>query len=285
MSDKLTIKSTTSDGKEHTISAEFENTLDVSSESKPVTDNLIGTDAIIGKTVTNFFTTIVGKSAYSEYIELNPLVSTEYLSELFALFKTDNSGFNTNANLRVYYYDANKNELTWYALGTISYEPLLTRKAKYIRIFIKDNVVAQNYPNAKISEISVRSVTDNLIGTDAIIGKTVTNFFTTIVGKSAYSEYIELNPLVSTEYLSELFALFKTDNSGFNTNANLRVYYYDANKNELTWYALGTISYEPLLTRKAKYIRIFIKDNVVAQNYPNAKISKISVRSVRKAEA
>ena len=158
MSDKLTIKSTTSDGKEHTISAEFENTLDVSSESKPVTDNLIGTDAIIGKTVTNFFTTIVGKSAYSEYIELNPLVSTEYLSELFALFKTDNSGFNTNANLRVYYYDANKNELTWYALGTISYEPLLTRKAKYIRIFIKDNVVAQNYPNAKISKISVRSV-------------------------------------------------------------------------------------------------------------------------------
>lgn len=40
MSDKLTIKSTTSDGKEHTISAEFENTLDVSSESKPVTDKM-----------------------------------------------------------------------------------------------------------------------------------------------------------------------------------------------------------------------------------------------------
>ena len=40
MIDKLTIKSTTSDGKEHTISAEFENTLDGRTESKPVTDKM-----------------------------------------------------------------------------------------------------------------------------------------------------------------------------------------------------------------------------------------------------
>ena len=143
----------------------------------------------------------------------------------------------------------------------------------------------RNNDKSLCKKLGVNCFSDNFIDTDTIIGKTITNFFTTIVGESAYSEYIELNPLVSTEYLSELCALFKTDNSGFNTNANLRVYYYDANKNELTWYALGTISYEPLLTRKAKYIRIFITDNVVAQNYPNAKISEISVRSVTKAEA
>lgn len=40
MSETLTIKSTTSDGKEHVVSAEFENTLDVSTESKPVTDKM-----------------------------------------------------------------------------------------------------------------------------------------------------------------------------------------------------------------------------------------------------
>ena len=135
----------------------------------------------------------------------------------------------------------------------------------------------RNNDKSLCKKLGINCFSDNFIDTDARIGKTVTSFFTTIVGTSAYSEYIELTPLVSTEYLSELCALFKTDNSGFNTHANLRVYYYDANKNELTWYALGTNSYEPSLTRKAKYIRIFIKDNVVAQNYPNAKISEISV--------
>ena len=135
----------------------------------------------------------------------------------------------------------------------------------------------RNNDKSLCKKLGINCFSDNFIDTDAIIGKTVTSFFTTVVGESAYSEYIELNPLISTEYLSELCALFKTDNSGFNTNANLRVYYYDANKNELTWYALGTNSYEPLLTRKAKYIRIFIKYITVIQNYPDAKISEISV--------
>lgn len=118
-------------------------------------NNFIDTDAIIGEKVTEFFTTTVDKHAFSEYIELNSLISTEYLSQLCALFKTDNSGFNTNSNLRIYYYDNSKNELTWYALGTVSYEPLRTRKAKYIRIYIDDKTVAENYPDSKITEISV----------------------------------------------------------------------------------------------------------------------------------
>lgn len=104
-----------------------------------------------------FITVLPTNEAYSDYIKISDLVSTEYLYQLVGLLKTDSTAFNTEYNGRVYYYDKNKEPLTWYAISSVSYENNIIRKAKYVRFWINSVNLINLNPSARISELSVGS--------------------------------------------------------------------------------------------------------------------------------
>ena len=112
----------------------------------------------IGTNVNDFFITRLSNGqTFSDYISISKLVSTEYLYHLVALLKTDNVNFNSSYNGRIYYYDENKDVITWYAISSVSYENTIIRKSKYVRFWLNDSVLIDLNPTAKITELSVGS--------------------------------------------------------------------------------------------------------------------------------
>lgn len=111
-----------------------------------------------GTLARDFFITVLStNAAFSDYIKISDLVSSEYLYQLVGLLKTDSTAFNTEYNGRVYYYDKNKEELTWYAISSVSYENNIIRKAKYVRFWINSVKLIDLNPSARITELSVGS--------------------------------------------------------------------------------------------------------------------------------
>lgn len=149
-----------------------------------------------GTLARDFFITVLSTNeAYSDYIKISDLVSTEYLYQLVGLLKTDSTAFNTEYNGRVYYYDKNKEPLTWYAISSVSYEHNIIRKAKYVRFWINDVNLINLNPSARISELSVgsnlKSYVPNVIKAkySKILNRVLSNTNFKVINRLGYRGY------------------------------------------------------------------------------------------------
>lgn len=149
-----------------------------------------------GTLARDFFITVLStKEAYSDYIKISDLVSTEYLYQLVGLLKTDSTAFNTEYNGRVYYYDKNKEPLTWYAISSVSYEHNIIRKAKYVRFWINSVNLINLNPSARISELSVgsnlKSYVPNVIKAkySKILNRVLSNTNFKVINRLGYRGY------------------------------------------------------------------------------------------------
>lgn len=149
-----------------------------------------------GTPARDFFITVLStNAAYSDYIKISELVSTEYLYQLVGLLKTDSTAFNTEYNGRVYYYDKNKELLTWYAISSVSYENNIIRKAKYVRFWINSIELINLNPNARITELSVgsnlKSYVPNVIKAkySKILNRVLSNANFKIINRVGYRGY------------------------------------------------------------------------------------------------
>lgn len=149
-----------------------------------------------GTLARDFFITVLSTNeAYSDYIKISDLVSTEYLYQLVGLLKTDSTAFNTEYNGRVYYYDKNKEPLTWYAISSVSYEHNIIRKAKYVRFWINNVNLINLNPSARISELSVgsnlKSYVPNVIKAkySKILNRVLSNANFKVINRLGYRGY------------------------------------------------------------------------------------------------
>lgn len=149
-----------------------------------------------GTLARDFFITVLSTNeAYSDYIKISDLVSTEYLYQLVGLLKTDSTAFNTEYNGRVYYYDKNKELLTWYAISSVSYEHNIIRKAKYVRFWINSVNLINLNPSARISELSVgsnlKSYVPNVIKAkySKILNRVLSNTNFKVINRLGYRGY------------------------------------------------------------------------------------------------
>ena len=149
-----------------------------------------------GTLARDFFITVLSTNeAYSDYIKISDLVSTEYLYQLVGLLKTDSTAFNTEYNGRVYYYDKNKELLTWYAISSVSYENNIIRKAKYVRFWINSVNLINFNPSARISELSVgsnlKSYVPNVIKAkySKILNRVLSNTNFKVINRLGYRGY------------------------------------------------------------------------------------------------
>lgn len=149
-----------------------------------------------GTLARDFFITVLSTNeAYSDYIKISDLVSTEYLYQLVGLLKTDSTAFNTEYNGRVYYYDKNKELLTWYAISSVSYENNIIRKAKYVRFWINSVNLINLNPSARISELSVgsnlKSYVPNVIKAkySKILNRVLSNTNFKVINRLGYRGY------------------------------------------------------------------------------------------------
>lgn len=149
-----------------------------------------------GTLARDFFITVLSTNeAYSDYIKISDLVSTEYLYQLVGLLKTDSTAFNTEYNGRVYYYDKNKEPLTWYAISSVSYEHNIIRKAKYVRFWINSVKLINLNPSARISELSVgsnlKSYVPNVIKAkySKILNRVLSNTNFKVINRLGYRGY------------------------------------------------------------------------------------------------
>lgn len=149
-----------------------------------------------GTLARDFFITVLSTNeAYSDYIKISDLVSTEYLYQLVGLLKTDSTAFNTEYNGRVYYYDKNKELLTWYAISSVSYENNIIRKAKYVRFWINSVNLINLNPSARISELSVgsnlKSYVPNIIKAkySKILNRVLSNTNFKVINRLGYRGY------------------------------------------------------------------------------------------------
>lgn len=149
-----------------------------------------------GTLARDFFITVLSTNeAYSDYIKISDLVSTEYLYQLVGLLKTDSTAFNTEYNGRVYYYDKNKELLTWYAISSVSYENNIIRKAKYVRFWINSINLINLNPSARISELSVgsnlKSYVPNVIKAkySKILNRVLSNTNFKVINRIGYRGY------------------------------------------------------------------------------------------------
>lgn len=149
-----------------------------------------------GALARDFFITVLSTNeAYSDYIKISDLVSTEYLYQLVGLLKTDSTAFNTEYNGRVYYYDKNKEPLTWYAISSVSYEHNIIRKAKYVRFWINSVNLINLNPSARISELSVgsnlKSYVPNIIKAkySKILNRVLSNANFKVINRLGYRGY------------------------------------------------------------------------------------------------
>lgn len=149
-----------------------------------------------GTLARDFFITVLSTNeAYSDYIKISDLVSTEYLYQLVGLLKTDSTAFNTEYNGRVYYYDKNKEPLTWYAISSVSYEHNIIRKAKYVRFWINSVNLINLNPSARISELSVgsnlKSYVPNVIKAkySKILNRVLSNTNFKVINRLGYRGY------------------------------------------------------------------------------------------------
>ena len=149
-----------------------------------------------GTLARDFFITVLSTNeAYSDYIKISDLVSTEYLYQLVGLLKTDSTAFNTEYNGRVYYYDKNKDLLTWYAISSVSYENNIIRKAKYVRFWINSVNLINLNPSARISELSVgsnlKSYVPNVIKAkySKILNRVLSNTNFKVINRLGYRGY------------------------------------------------------------------------------------------------